>query len=484
MSADKQTKRQTPVDQADPARSSLRGMGARWAAWRILSDLREGRRTARESIDDLAGRTPLPPQELALAAELVMGVVRHRLTLAKVLGGYATHGWQRVSRQLQDILMTGAYQIIWLDSVPAFAAVNEAVEQGWAAGGAKASRFVNAILRQLLRDIEHRRLPVGQADLMRAIPVNDAECLQFRRAVLTDPGVNLTTYLAEVTSHPTWLVGRWIRHFGRAATEAICRAGMRRPATMLRPNRLRIDGGGLAARLREQGFAAELTPTGGVVVTSSAAGLMQSEAFMAGLFQPQDPTAMRAVQHMDLSPGQTVLDLCAGVGTKSTQMAEMMGNRGLIVATDKDAGRLELLRANCTRLGVGIVRATAAEEIRATAAGLERVDWILVDAPCSNTGVLSRRPEARYRVDERALRELAAIQARVLDLADELARPGTRLLYATCSLEPEENEQAAAAFAVRHAGWAMTDSELTLPSHDGPVAGWHDGGYWSCWHRT
>jgi len=469
-----------PRDQRPP-RDKL---PARWAALRILSDLREGRRTARESIDDLVANAQLAPQEAGLTTELVMGVVRHRLTLAKVLGTYAVHGWQRVSRQLQHILMIGAYQIIWLDTVPDFAAVNEAVNQARSAGGSKAARFVNAILRQLLRDIEAQRVPCAEADLVRAIPVSETACLQLRRPVLSDPAVNPTAHLAESTSHPTWLVGRWIHHFGREAAEAICRAGMRRPVVQLRPNRLRIDAEGLINRLRAEGFQAEPTPAGGAAVPGNVAGLMRSEAFRAGLFQPQDPTAMKAVEHMDLAPGQTVVDLCAGAGTKATQMAEIMKDRGLILASDKETGRLDQLRANCERLGVTAIRVVPSDAIEAAVAGLDRLDWILIDAPCSNTGVLARRPEARYRVDARTLEGLAAIQLGLLNLAARLARPGTRLLYSTCSLEPEENEKVAAAFAREHSDWVMTGSELTLPCSDGPPATWHDGGYWCSWART
>ncbi len=456
---------------------------ARLAALKILSDLREGRRTARESIDTLVEQARIAPRDVGLTTELVMGVVRHRLTLAKVLGTYAVHGWQRVGRRLQHILMLAAYQIIWLDHIPAFAAVNEAVNQARSEGGTKAAKFVNAMLRQILRDVEHQRLPMTEADPVRAIPVSDTHCLQLRRPVLTDPAVNPTAYLAEATSHPAWLVGRWTQHFGRSSAEAICRAGMRRPTVLLRPNRLRTDVAGLVARLRDEGFQAEPTPEGLAALPGNTAGLMRSEAFSAGLFQPQDPTAMKPVKHMNLAPGRTVLDLCAGVGTKTTQMAELMNNQGLILASDKETGRLDLLQANCHRLGVTIARVISADAVEAATAELDRLDWILIDTPCSNTGVLARRPEARYRVDARSLEGLAGIQLGLLAQAARMARAETRLLYSTCSLEPEENEEVAARFAQDHSGWVMEESELTLPCSDGPPASWHDGGYWSSWVR-
>jgi 16S rRNA (cytosine967-C5)-methyltransferase len=472
-----------PPQQSPHNRPSGAGLSARAAALSVLSDVRQGRRTARESLDDLVARRRLAPQGLSLATELAFGVVRHRLTLAKVLGAYAVHGWQRVSHRLQQILMIGAYQLIWLDGIPHFAAVNEAVNQARFEGGAKAARFVNAVLRQLLRDIEHQRIPAHQADPVRAIPVTDTDCLQLHRPVFTDPAVNPTAHLAETASHPPWLVGRWIHHFGQAAAEVICRAGMRRPTTILRPNRLRIDAAGLVAKLQSEGFAAVPAATDAIAVEGNTAGLMRSEAFKAGLFQPQDLTAMRPVQHMTLTHGQRVVDLCCGVGTKTTQMGELMNNEGLILASDKETGRLDLLQTNCQRLGVTIARPVPAADLHTAVGDLNRLDWILVDAPCSNTGVLARRPEARYRVDARTLAGLAAIQLQLLDLAARIARPETRLLYSTCSLEPEENEKVAAAFVRARRDWTMAQSELTLPSADGPPSSWHDGGYWSSWVR-
>lgn len=468
----------------DPQFRPPRRLSARWAALRALSDLREGRKTARQSIDELLAGAQLPAEETGFAIELVMGVIRHRMTLAKVLGSYTRHGWQRVGRQLQHVLMLGAYQILWLDSVPSFAAVNEAVEQAKADGGGRSGPFVNAVLRQLQRDIETPRMPLEQADPRRAVLLDGHTCCQLRRPVLSDPTVNLVGFLGEAFSHPTWLIGRWIAHYGRATTEAICRYGMTRPATMLRPNRLRCEAPKLAKLLSDEGFTAEVAPAGHLVITGSVAGLMRTKAFAQGLFQPQDPTAMKPVEQMKLQPGQVVIDLCAGVGTKTGQMAERMGNKGMILASDIQPTRLEALMRNCSRLGLDIVQPVAVDQLAPVSADLKRLDWILIDAPCSNTGVLARRPEARYRADRRSVEALTAVQLGLLRQAAGLARAETLLLYSTCSLEPEENEQLAAAFAKAHPDWRLEASELTLPSADGPATAWRDGGYWSIWRRA
>jgi 16S rRNA (cytosine967-C5)-methyltransferase len=184
---------------------------------------------------------------------------------------------------------------------------------------------------------------------------------------------------------------------------------------------------------------------------------------------------------MRLAPGQVALDLCAGLGTKTTQMAEMMRDQGRVLATDKDAPKLEALTKNCARLGLRSVVAVRLEELAARVASLDRLDWILIDVPCSNSGVLSRRPEAKYRISGASLAALSRTQRQLLARAAALARPETRLVYSTCSIEPEENEQTVDAFAAGHRQWRMIERCLTLPDAGDRPEQWCDGGYWSSW---
>ena len=470
-----------------PGRTGPRPAGkpitARSAALLVLADLRDPRQTARASIDALIARYDLPPRDLALTWELVMGLVRHRLTLIRLLGSVVERGWPRVQRPLQDILMLGAYQLVWLDGVPAFAAVNEAVEAAKAAGGLRAGRFVNASLRQLLRDIEHHRFRSTEADPTRAVPIDDQLSCQFRRAVLPDPAEYPVEHLAYATSHPVQLVGRWVKAFGMERTQAACRAGTMRPPTFIRPNRLRTDPAGLVDRLKREGIHAQATSCGRIAVAEQAAALIHSGAFADGWFQPQDPTSMRVVQEMHLSPGQVVLDLCAGFGTKTTQMAEAMNDTGTVLACDKDEGKLEALQANVRRLGLRIVRTVMAAELAPAVEATGELDWILIDAPCSNTGVLARRPEARYRVNRPTLAKLAALQQDLLALAAGLAGPRTRLMYSTCSLELAENEEVIQAFAVAHPRWRLAGTRRIWPAAGPDLTDWQDGGYWAVWAR-
>jgi len=482
-------------------------MKARDAALAVLADARAGRRTARRSLDELIERYRITPADVGLAGEIVWGVMRHRLTLETVLRPATEGRWDRVGSTLQHILLVAVYQLMWLDAVPAFAAIHEAVEQAKREGGRRAAGFVNAVLRFVQRHMLARedREPAG--DRRCCVPTAPGRYCRFDVPVLPDPADTPVAYLAAATSHPEILVRRWVKAFGRERTEMICLAGTRRPPLILRPNVLRTDAAALAERLRAEGCEvaiagiaddparspdrkdAAMQPSRpgsreheAVVLLGASppsGALSRLAAFRDGLFQPQDITAMRPVRAAGVRTGDVVLDLCAGYGTKATQAAEQMADRGLVIASDSDPEKLGALADNCRRLGITCVRTAAPDELAAVLAAQGRLDVILVDVPCTNTGVLARRPEARYRFTPAALRALAATQARLLHRAAELARPETRLCYSTCSLEKEENEGIVEDFCKRHRGWRVLRSQLTLPQCGAGPTDWCDGGFFA-----
>lgn len=219
--------------------------------------------------------------------------------------------------------------------------------------------------------------------------------------------------------------------------------------------------GGISARLVD-----------GHVIVDGVSSPADLEVFREGLCQPQDATAGIALTLAPPQPGEFVLDLCAGSGTKSTQAAELMGNRGRVLATDTDAQRLDRIAENAARLGLTIIQTVAIDELDAAiAAAGKPPDLILIDAPCSNTGVLARRPEARYRATHKSITSLVEIQRELLARAVELSGLETRLIYSTCSIEVEENESQVAAFLAANPNWRLVESKFTLPGPD------RDGGY-------
>jgi 16S rRNA (cytosine967-C5)-methyltransferase len=457
---------------------------SRQAAWIVLSDNRFPAVPARDDLDRLVADNRLPADYRGSALELILGVLRHRLTLSHVLGNWVAGGWRRVDRPLRPMLLLGAYQSLYQDEVPAFAAIYESVELAKSVAGPRGSRFVNALLRRLQREIEHRRIDADQADATRSIPIDPAHSCQFREPILPNPARHPTEHLALATSHPVELVADWIRVFGLKTARQITFAGLARPPVVLRPNRMRTEAAALVQRLAGEGFQACADPQGRAVDVPVATSLMTSAAYREGLFQPQDRTAMAVVEAMNPQPGQVIVDLCAGLGTKTTQLAESMNDEGLVIACDKENRRLEAIRGNAERLGLTSIRVVHLDQVEALLTTLDRIDWILVDAPCSNTGVLARRPEARYRFKRGSLTELQAIQVGLLEHAVRQARPGTRLAYSTCSLEPEENEHVTALFAAHQPRWQRLNACRVLPSGDNRPGRWHDGGYWALWAST
>jgi len=454
-------------------------MSARQAAFQILMEGRAGRKTAREVIDKYVRRGGIPGTEMGLTMELVMGVVRHRLTLAKVLGRISSKGWQQVNPKLQQILMLGAFQIIWLDGIPEFAAVNEAVELAKTKCSRNAGHFVNALLRQLLREIQQKRIISAQADPTKTLPIDNQHGCQFRQAMFPDPAIQPVEYLSVTTSHPQWLVSHWIKQFGVDKAVEICQAGICRPPMFIRPNLLRTNSEKLIDHLKNEGFEVRSVPDADSAIISQGARWTDTDSFRKGLFQPQDRTAAKAVEAMALSPGMIVLDLCAGVGTKSTQIAEIMQNRGIVLASDKDEQKLKLVKENCQRLGINIVQTVIPRRMKETLQKLPSLDWIIIDVPCSNSGVLARRPEARYRINNRVLAKLKEIQLQLLDRASRLAGDKTRLLYSTCSIERDENEEVLTAFVQSHSQWQILNSQRTFPSAGLTPEEWQDGGFWA-----
>jgi 16S rRNA (cytosine967-C5)-methyltransferase len=264
-------------------------------------------------------------------------------------------------------------------------------------------------------------------------------------------------------SFPDWIVTRWLARYGPAEAEAFMAACNERPPVALRANRLRIDRDALASRLRDEELAetrpSALAPEGLVLEKGAAARLAP---FAEGWCTVQDEASMLIARLLDPQPGETVADTCAAPGTKTTHLAELMGNRGRIVAFDPQAARLSLLDRGAARLGITIVQTQVGGAAALAPRWVGRCDRALVDAPCSNLGVLRRNPEVKWRRSADDLRRLQQKQRTILDAAASMVRPGGRLVYATCSPEPEENEGVLEPFLERHREWAM-DAPADFP---------------------
>ena len=381
----------------------------------------------------------LKPEDRRLLRELVFGVIRWRMTLDWLIARKTDGRPQHPTVQL--LLRLGLYQIHFLDRIPGFAAVNETVELAKQLGLFRRTGFINAVLRSHLREQAALR------DELRAL----------RR---TDP--------ATAWSHPHWLVERWMRQNDPESVQRLLEWNNTPPSTFARINFLAPDADRVVEEWREEGVEAEPVdhpwiPPGLAYALRSHPSLADLKSFQRGGFYVQDPSTLLSVHELDAQPGERILDACAAPGGKTTLIAQAMENQGTIVARDLSGDRLDRLRENCNRLGVRCVEPTDVSVPLAEAS----FDRILVDAPCSNTGVLRRRIELRWRLRESELARLVAEQRSILEQVAPALKPGGTLVYSTCSLEPEENLDQATAFEAAHPEFQLLGSRQLHPVTDG-----------------
>jgi 16S rRNA (cytosine967-C5)-methyltransferase len=394
------------------------------------------------ALDAELDRRRLRARDRALATELVFGTLRWQRYLDWILGPHSKRSLDSLDPRPLVLLRLTAYQIAFLERVPAFAAVNDAVTLARGARPGVAA-YVNAVLRSLARRGAREREPRPPADPLEA--------------------------LATRCSFPTWLAARWVERYG-AEAEDLMRAMNARPPLTLRANTLRLGREALAERLRkEEGLAARPTayaPDGMIVDHAGSPGSWG--AFAEGAFTIQDEGSMLVTHLLEPTAGETVADVCAAPGTKTTQLAQLMGNRGRVLAFDPQPRRLELVRNAAARLGATIVE-TRGGTAEALAPGFaDLCDAVLVDAPCSNLGVLRRNPEVKWRRQPSDIVAAAARQQAILAAAATMVRPGGRLVYATCSLEPAENDEVTRALLTARPDFRLDPpSRFPLPLVDG-----------------
>jgi len=356
-------------------------------------------------------------------------VLRRRMWLDHLIGSFSSRPLKEIDFALLLILRLAVYQILFLDRVPDHAAVNEAVRSARtvARGGRTGAAFVNGLLRTMIR--KRSRIPA---------PPDPARA--------KDPAAAL----ALSGSHPEWLVRRWVGRSGLEETQRLIAAANAPASQALRANRLRTTSSDLAARLSAEGVRTRPSAVLPDFLIVEEGSPQRTRAFDEGLFYIQDEAAGLVVAMVGATAGMTILDTCAAPGGKATALAEMLGAEGLVVAGDRHPARLRLLTQNAKRLGVrcAIVAAdmAAAPPLRPEA----RFDAVLVDAPCSGTGVIRRHPELRYRLSPEDLPRFTAIQSSLLARGAALVRPGGALVYAVCSLEPEEGSERIQALLASH----------------------------------
>jgi len=368
-------------------------------------------------VGDGLAQTNLSGKDRALATRLVYGTLAWQGFLDHILAAYSSRPLDGIDPPVRTLLRLALFQICRLERVPAFAAVNTAVDL-CKQHDRRAAGFVNALLRKAATGWEQLPLP--------------------------DPATNLAAHFAVAFSHPVWLVERWLRDLGEAETRALLAANNDVAPTVARANAYRCERSTLLQRWRDAGVDAAATrysPAG--VQLEAGTALPRLPGFAEGWFAFQGESSQLVAQLVGAQPGERVLDVCAAPGGKTCHLAELMENRGSVVALDIAEPGVARLRRDAERLGLTIIQARVADGSRwLPDAGAGAFDRVLVDAPCTGLGTLRQHPEIRWRRVAADVNRNAALQRRLLQHAASLVRPGGTLVYATCTLIREENEDA------------------------------------------
>jgi len=398
------------------------GLAPRQAAYAVLTQVRAGK-PFEAALDRAVKRLAEPDRRLA--HELAAGVLRSQTALDERLARLVPRGWASVAPELKDVLRLGAFQLGALDRVPAHAAVDTSVALAKSAGGDRAGGFVNAVLRRL-----------SSADA----PVT--------------PPAGAEPRLAEDASHPPWLVERWLARYGPEETGELLRWNNTRPRLVLQP--ARASQSELEQRWRAAGIDVTPAPFGaGLTTDRTRPG--ELPGYQEGAFIVQDPAQALLTWFADLPPDATVYDACAAPGGKTIALGR---GTGRVIAADIARARVRRLAENLERAGSGREHAVVAD---AEHPPVRPLGAVVLDAPCLGTGTFARHPDARWRVSPEALAKLERLQRALLDAAATAVAPGGLLVYSTCSLEPEENQQQVDAFLDRHPEFRREPNE-TFPA--------------------
>lgn len=391
---------------------------ARVAAAGIFTDMRGG-----EMLDSAFERrtTSLDARDRRWLRELVYGTLRQRSALDAILAERVRAGLDRVDDDLLDLMRVGVYQLLHMGSVPPYAAIAQTVELAKVRHGIGASKLMNAVLRRIDRESDNLRVPM---------PADPVEALAVKY------------------SHPAWLISRWLSRWGSEATEVLLMKNNAEAPVVIRP--FGIVREQLESMLEAAGVEVTDAPLArDSLLVTGAISLNELGAFRQGLFFVQDPGSTLVTQYASVPADSLVADLCAAPGGKALELTR---TARAVIAVDRSTHRLERLVANKVRLEADNLFVVAAD---ARFPALREMDAVLIDVPCTGTGTFRRHPDARWRLRQSDISAMGVLQTSILDAAATVVKPGGLLIYSTCSLEPEENEDQIMRFLSRHPHWKL-----------------------------
>ncbi|MHC4905423.1 MAG: transcription antitermination factor NusB [Planctomycetota bacterium] len=423
----------------------MKALTARNTAWKTLNQCDILRHDTAAVLNQLLPQSDRPAQ----ATDIVFGVIRNRIAIDRVLTQCAAIEPDRVKPSQWNLLRIGAYELVYAPQTADYAIVNEAVELASKTSSKRAGGFINAVLRSVQRTIENRQAPCTPENSRKIIPQTPQSGCLFRNDLLPDPDKETTQYFSTAYSLPQLLINEWLRAFGPEETAKICFASNRHPSVIAQPNTCITTSEALRKKLDDENIANDCINA--CLRIRGTGKINTSSAYLDGL-------------------------------GKCVSLAMLMQDQGVILASDIDTKRLGHVRENAKRMRLQSVEVVPHHRIEQVTQKQKRLDAIVLDVPCSNTGVLARRVEARWRWKPEAVTKLQAVQQDLLHKAAALARPGTKILYSTCSILPDENAHQVQQFLFKHNRFKLLSEKLTLPAlslveGQTETTADHDGGY-------
>lgn len=390
------------------------------AALSILMEINENQAYSNLLLHRTIEKYGIDSKDRGLLTELTYGTLQHRMTLDYYLEPFV-HG--KLDKWVRELLRMSLYQIVYLTKIPPHAVVHEAVEIAKRRGHKRIAPTVNGILRSVLRK------GVRSLDTL-------------------EDGV---AKIAIETSHPEWLIARWIELYGEEDATAMAHENNNPAPISMRVNTVKMTRDEAVAALESEGFEVSLGEIVAESLISNSGNPANTEAYKQGLVTIQDESSMLPVNALDLAPGMKVLDMCAAPGGKTTHIAEMMNNEGEVFAHDVHDHKIKLIETNAKRLGLTSITAKSGDSRKLVEVyGESSFDRILLDAPCSGFGVIRRKPEIKYVKNQTDLEGLITIQSELLETAEKLIKPNGIIIYSTCTVEYEENQGMVEKFLENH----------------------------------
>ncbi len=452
-------------------------LGLRQAVWEILNHFNAAEHNSAELIEKFGAKT----QNRSALVDITFGVIRNSIFIDSLITRVSIQPKSNIPAKIFNCLRIAVYELVFSNR-PDYAIVNEAVYLAKKIGSKKSAGFVNAVLRKICMHIKKKDASLKNAEPQKTLPLTPKLGCEFDIDILPDPDRQKAQYLSSAFSLPLWLIEQWLVQPGPEKTTDICFASNRRPAVYARANKLKLTPQELFETLKGQNINCDFIDKYKMVRLNKPGNISELNAFKEGLFTIQDITSSLVVPLLSPQPGWKIFDICAAPGTKTMQIAELIDDKGLIIATDKDNARLTKLDENIQRLGITSVRIMDYETFLKDRSLVSSADAVLLDVPCSNTGVFARRPEVRYRLNAGVLDSLAKMQSELLKLAAAFVKKGGKICYSTCSILSQENSEVVSAFIKQQSEFSLEKENLVLPSACGELVeavGTYDfdGGY-------